>query len=186
MPLPNATDMPETLTVPLRQALTVGEGEAVRSITHLDLREPTVGEMKKAEVLIKPVAITMRVIALVAGVPESAVRSLAGRDLAKAGDFCSRFVVAPVAEVDLATLPDQKTFPLDKPLTGPLGPVDSILLKEPLAGQYEEYAGLSDWARTARAIATVAALPETVIDQLPVRQAARMEAYLDAFFAVAP
>lgn len=174
------------LTLDLRKPLTEGEGADERRIAQLTLREPTAGEMRQAEVLKGSIPITIRVLSLVSGVKELTIRGMGARDLRQAGDYCAAFVVADVPAYDPASIPDVETFPLDAPLKAPTGDLVSIVLREPTAGQLDEYEHLDGWARRVRAIATVAGQPEFVIDQLPVRKALAMEAYLEGFFSDGP
>jgi hypothetical protein len=179
------TDLQPTLTLPLRKPLIEGDGPDAVTISSLALREPTAGEMRRAEGLGGNIPITLRVLALVSGVREALIRTLGARDLRAAGDYCAAFVVAALP--DLGAVEDEsRDFPLDPPVRGPAGLVDVIRLREPTAGQLDQYEHLEGWARRVAAIATVGGVPEQVADLIPVRKAAEMEAWLDRFFAFAP
>jgi hypothetical protein len=177
------TELADSLTIDLRKALTEQTDSGERSITQLQLREPTGGEMRDAEGLKLNVPVTIRVVALVTGLKEATVRGLPSRDLKRAGDYLSAFVLAPERVFETATLPSTLDFPLASPLLGPTGAVAVISLSEPTAGQLEEFEHLDGWARRVKSVATVAALPESVVGRIAVRPLADMGAYLDAFFA---
>lgn len=175
-------DLPESLIVTLRKPLIDGKGDAARTITELHLREPTGGECRATENLEGSVAITIGVLALVAGVSEAAIRQLGARDLDKSGSYLARFVVQAAEPYDPETLPDAISFPLRKPLTVAGDTLTVLTLREPTAGQLELYADLEGFARKIKAASVMAAIPDSAAASIGVRDLKQIEAYLDAFF----
>jgi hypothetical protein len=180
-------DLPAELHITLRrQVIDVVDGVET-PVTELHLREPTGGEMRQADAKGDSVAVTITALALVAGVSEKAVRQLVARDLDRAGSYCARFVVAPVADwPDPDRQPDTFDVPIGKEVATPTGPISHLKLREPDAGQIEQYEPRLGWDRKIGMLATVSALPESVIESLPVRVINEGVAYLDGFFAGGP
>jgi hypothetical protein len=96
----------------------------------LDLREPTAGEMEKAEKLADKYGFTVVMIAEVAGVPVGAVDLMGQRDTEAAEEFISSFGMDE-NEDEIEDSPEEKTITLRKPFT--LGDLtfNELELREP-------------------------------------------------------
>lgn len=79
--------LPETLTIPLREPLKLGE----QSYAVLELREPTAAEMMQWDKL-SGVEADARAISLVSGWPEPVVKQLRARDFIRASKFVASFL----------------------------------------------------------------------------------------------
>lgn len=77
----------EEKTLTLRKPVKVGDVE----YDSLELREPTAGELSKANKQADPIDASIMLISLVAKVPRAAVEGLCQRDLEDAADFLGRF-----------------------------------------------------------------------------------------------
>ena len=95
--------MDETITVALRKPVQIGEGAKAISYDHIDLREPTAGELARADTAGGNVAMVIALISLVSGTPKSAVEKLCQRDFQEAADFFGQFAPAssPMPEASL-------------------------------------------------------------------------------------
>ena len=107
--------MDETITIALRKPVSLGEGAKAISYDHLDLREPTAGELARADAAGSNVAMVIALISLVSGTPKSAVEKLCQRDFQEAADFFGHFAPAssrtPEASLD---------SPADSPSRSPI------------------------------------------------------------------
>ena len=85
-----ADELPPSLTVTFKSPALVGSA----TYDHVDLREPTVGEMDEA--LSKPTSVkqVVSLISKVGGIPEAAVRSLKVTDYNLCRDYLMGFINA--------------------------------------------------------------------------------------------
>ncbi len=81
-------------TIKLRKCISLGSGDKAVSYDHLDLREPTAGELAKAMKSGADIDAVISLISIVAQVPRGAVEKLCQRDLEEASDFLSSFSAA--------------------------------------------------------------------------------------------
>lgn len=81
----------ETKTLTLRKPIMIGSADKGITYDHLDLREPTAGELSKALKAGSNVDVAITLISLIAKVPRSVVEGLCQRDFEEASDFLSSF-----------------------------------------------------------------------------------------------
>jgi len=87
----------EEKTIHLRKPLTVGSGDGAITYPELKLREPTAGELEKAQRADTSVGVMINLISSIAKVPRGAVEQLSQRDLAEASAYLSGFTDAGAA-----------------------------------------------------------------------------------------
>ena len=80
---------PEELTITLRSPVKLGEA----SYTHLTLREPTGAQWMEVDKIDNGVESDIKLIALVSGVPEPAVKQIGARDLRQAAKYLASFFI---------------------------------------------------------------------------------------------
>ncbi|NNM69854.1 MAG: phage tail assembly protein [Gallionella sp.] len=90
----------EEKTITLLKPVTLGKGEATSTYDHLDLREPTAGELESASKADTQLGIIISLIQLIAKVPRGVVQGLCQRDLKACADFLESFsgVTPPTTE----------------------------------------------------------------------------------------
>lgn len=81
----------EEMAMPLLKPIVVGKGEAAVTYEELKLREPTLGELRKANKAGDSYDVLAKLIQLVCGMPEAAVDRLLQRDMEAAADFFGQF-----------------------------------------------------------------------------------------------
>ena len=81
-------ELQEEKTITLRKPVKVGDVE----YTTLDLREPTAGELSKANKAGDNIDLAIALISMIAKVPRAAVDQLCQRDFQEANDFLSSFM----------------------------------------------------------------------------------------------
>lgn len=81
----------ETKVIPLRKPIEIGQGEAKLTYSELNLREPTMGELKQAHRAGAGLDMLSRLIQLVGGWPVMAVDQLPQRAVEEAGRFFGQF-----------------------------------------------------------------------------------------------
>lgn len=78
-------------TVTLRRPVFLGKGDKAIEYGHLDLREPTAGELEKASKATTQIGVVLNLISLVAKVPRAVAEGLCQRDLKEVSDFLGSF-----------------------------------------------------------------------------------------------
>lgn len=81
----------EEKTIPLIKPIVIGKGEAAVTYADLNLREPMLGELRKANKAGDSYDVLAKLIQLVCGMPEAAVDKLCQRDMEDAADFFGQF-----------------------------------------------------------------------------------------------
>ncbi len=86
-------EIQEEKTIPLRKPVTLGKGDAAITYNHLDLREPTAGELSKAMRVGggNNVEQAISLISQIAKVPMGVAQGLCQRDLQECSDFLGSF-----------------------------------------------------------------------------------------------
>jgi hypothetical protein len=90
----------DTLTLEFRTPIMIGKGEGAVTYTHVDLREPTAGDLEKAQRADTPVGGVINLITEIGAVPRLVVQKMSGRDMAIADKFFSSFRAGPEAAAD--------------------------------------------------------------------------------------
>ncbi len=80
-------DQPDTLTLPLRKPLKLGD----HTWRALELHEPTAAQWQQWDGL-KGVEADIKAVSIVSGVPDVAIKQLGTRDLIKASAFIAGFL----------------------------------------------------------------------------------------------
>lgn len=193
-----ADTAPDTLTIELVPPVSHKGGvlDAVR------LREPTLGEVRLAEALMKALAPSpaderayqQKLVSLVAGLAPDAVGDLPASKLVQAVQFLEGFILAPAGDAAgegaaAAPPPDALTIELDPPIEQQRVSYDAVPLREPTARQVEAAetklkaqrspADIRDYH--VALLTSVSGLPVTVIRALPIRKAMEGVRYLEGF-----
>lgn len=84
-------DFVEEKTITLIKPVTLGKGEAAIVYDHLDLREPTAGELESASKADTQIGVVISLVNLIAKVPRSVAQGLCQRDLKACADFLESF-----------------------------------------------------------------------------------------------
>jgi hypothetical protein len=79
---------PDEKTLTLRKPVSLGS----LTCDHLDLREPTAGEMEKASMAGSNAAVSIALIAAVSKQPLAIIRALCQRDFVEAADYLAGFI----------------------------------------------------------------------------------------------
>ena len=87
-------DIIEEKTIPLRKPVTIGKADNPIVFSELKLREPTLGELRKASKAGNGLDSLATLIQLVASVPAGVVDALGQRDMEECGHFFAQFSVS--------------------------------------------------------------------------------------------
>lgn len=85
---------PEEKTIKLRKPVTLGSGDGAITYTELALREPTAGELEKAQRADTSVGVVINMISAIASIPRLAAERLSQRDFAEANAYLTGFTEA--------------------------------------------------------------------------------------------
>lgn len=93
----------EEKTITLIKPVKLGKGDAATTYDHLDLREPTAGELESASKADTQLGVVINLIQLIAKVPRGVVSGLCQRDLKACADFLESFSAdtPPITETSL-------------------------------------------------------------------------------------
>lgn len=200
------TEAPDTLTIPLVPPVSHKGG----ILDALHLREPTLGEVRLAEALMKALAPSpaderayqQKLVSLVAGIAPDAVGDLPASKLVQAVQFLEGFILAPAPDAagegtaanppwafDSNARPDALTVELDPPIEQQRVSYDAVALREPTARQVEAAETKLKAQRSPADIRdyhvallqSVSGLPVTVVRALPIRKAMEGVRYLEGF-----
>ncbi|MHA6236881.1 phage tail assembly protein [Pseudomonas fluorescens group sp. PF-69] len=90
----------ETLTLEFRTPIVIGKDAGALTYTHVELREPTAGDLEKAQRADTPVGGVINLITEIGGVPRLVAQKMCGRDMAIADKFFSSFRAGPETAAD--------------------------------------------------------------------------------------
>lgn len=165
----------EQLQIPLRKTLTLGDEQ----ITSITVREPTAAELMAADVL-EGTSADIKVVSLVAGIPELLVRKLPASVLLRGADFIAG--VLKVAVDDFVFLDvDELVLVLRKAVTHGDVAIDRVALREPSAGQLESFNKLKGQERDIVAVATVAGIHRHAVEKMLAGDVARGMKFINSF-----
>jgi hypothetical protein len=91
------SNQPEEQRIEFRKTITIGKGESAVSYTHVDLREPTAGELEKAQRADTPIGAVITLVAAIGEVPRLVAEKMTGRDINAANKYLSGFQDGPEA-----------------------------------------------------------------------------------------
>lgn len=188
----------DTLTIPLVPPVSHKGGV----LDALHLREPTLGEARLAEVLMRALAPSpaderayqIKLVSLVAGLAPEAVCDLPASKLVQAVQFLEGFILAAPPDgagegAPAGLPPDALSIELDPPIEQQRVSYDAVSLREPTARQVEAAEVKLKAQRTPADIRdyqvallqSVSGLPVTVVRALPIRKAMEGVRYLEGF-----
>lgn len=78
---------------------------------------------------------------------------------------------------------DELVITFRKPIDGPAGPVTSIVIREPTAGEMMQWDKLAGVEADAKAISVVAGVPSIVVEKMPARDFIRASRKIADFLA---
>jgi hypothetical protein len=90
----------EEITITLIKPVVLGKGADAITYEKLELREPTAGEIEKAQRADTSAGAAITMISLIAGIPRTVVEKICKRDLVKANTFLEGFSDAGPSEVE--------------------------------------------------------------------------------------
>lgn len=87
----------ETLKLEFRGVITIGQGDGAVQYTHVDLREPTAGDLEQAQRADTPVGSVITLVSVIGKIPRLVAEKMSGRDINRANEFLSSFRDGPEA-----------------------------------------------------------------------------------------
>ncbi len=81
----------EEKTITLRKPITIGKDQTAITYSEIELREPSAGELEKAQAAGTTVGQNITLVSLIAKIPRSVVEKFSQRDLMEASDFFGAF-----------------------------------------------------------------------------------------------
>jgi hypothetical protein len=166
----------EQLEISLRKRVKLGEEE----ITSIRVREPTAAELLAADQLEGTTA-DIKVVSLVAGMPEALVRKLAASDLLRAADFIADVLKAATEDFAFDPAVDELVLVLRKSVTYDNASIDKLKLREPSAGELETFNKLKGQERDIVAVATVAGVHRHAAEKMLAGDVARGMKFINSF-----
>jgi hypothetical protein len=86
---------PETLTLEFRTPIQIGKGEGAVTYTHVELREPTAGDLEHGQRADTPVGAVINLVSTIGKVPRLVAEKMSSRDINAANKYLSGFQDGP-------------------------------------------------------------------------------------------
>jgi hypothetical protein len=90
----------DTLKLEFRKPIVIGKDEGAVTYTHVELREPTAGELEKGQRADTPVGSVINLVAEIGKIPRLVAEKMSGRDINRASEYLSSFRDGPEAAAD--------------------------------------------------------------------------------------
>ena len=91
---------PETLRLEFIAPIVIGQGDASITYTHVDLCEPSAGDLEHAQRADTPVGMVINLVEVIGKVPRLVAQKMKGRDIDRANAFLSSFRPGPETAAD--------------------------------------------------------------------------------------